>query len=105
MTTASPSSQSFELQGIDGTNPLGFLAAVGTLVVLHQAGHDTRLAWKQKRTWLPVLHLAIPSKTKHCLLKTSPAVLQTHWPANPSIRPSPNRQDKLKRPSTKPRQL
>ncbi|HSH29655.1 MAG TPA: type I-U CRISPR-associated helicase/endonuclease Cas3 [Thiohalobacter sp.] len=44
------------LTGIDGANPLGFLAALGTLVVLHQAGcTDARLAWRRGVTWQPTL--------------------------------------------------
>jgi hypothetical protein len=38
--------QSFNLSGLEGSNPLAFLAAVGTLVTLHEAGcEDARLAW------------------------------------------------------------
>lgn len=44
------------LSGIDGANPLGFLAALGTLVVLHGAGYsDVRLAWRRGVTWRPEL--------------------------------------------------
>lgn len=46
----------FELRALDGTNPLGFLAAVGTLVTLAQRGvTGARLRWRQARTWVPVL--------------------------------------------------
>ena len=46
------------LAGIDGANPLGFLAALGTLTVLHAAGYgEVRLGWKQSTTWQPVLSL------------------------------------------------
>ncbi len=46
----------FDLSGLDGTNPLGFLAAVGTLVVLARDGHpQSRLWWKESTTWVPVL--------------------------------------------------
>ena len=50
------------LTGLDGTNPLGFLAALGTLDVLHRRArsHDPakwpRLAWINRGTWQPVLH-------------------------------------------------
>jgi len=44
------------LPGLDGANPLGFLAALGTLVVLHGAGErGARLSWRRARTWTPVL--------------------------------------------------
>lgn len=50
------SAESLELPGIDGANPLGFLAALGTLVTVRQAGEtQARLRWKRARTWAPVL--------------------------------------------------
>lgn len=49
------------LAGIDGANPLGFLAAVGTITSLHAAGHrDLRLSWKCSANWQPVLS-GVPS--------------------------------------------
>lgn len=43
-----------ELSGLDGANPLGFLAAVGTLVVLSEDGaNDVRLGWKRGAVWRP----------------------------------------------------
>ncbi len=48
--------QALLLNGIDGANPLGFLAALGTLVVLHAAGYPgVRLAWRRGVTWRPEL--------------------------------------------------
>lgn len=48
--------KSVELAGIDGANPLGFLAALGTLVTIRQAGEkEARLRWTRARTWAPVL--------------------------------------------------
>jgi hypothetical protein len=50
------SPKGLELSGLDGTNPLGFLAAVGTLVVVQVAGeHEACLRWTKGRTWTPVL--------------------------------------------------
>jgi CRISPR-associated endonuclease/helicase Cas3 len=44
------------LAGVDGANPLGFLAALGTLVVLHQQGHSgALLGWRRAVTWQPVI--------------------------------------------------
>lgn len=44
------------LPGIDGTNPLGYLATIGTLATLHQAGQThARLGWKRNVTWVPLL--------------------------------------------------
>ncbi len=50
-------SKALVLTGMDGANPLGFLAAIGALVVLHQAGHRTsRLAWRRNGlAWHPRL--------------------------------------------------
>lgn len=45
-----------KLAGIDGANPLGFLAAVGALVSLQHAGEgQVRLRWARDRVWTPVL--------------------------------------------------
>ena len=45
------------LAGLDGVNPLGFLAALGTLVVLHQSGcRSSGLAWQREGlAWRPRL--------------------------------------------------
>lgn len=56
MTTSTSSAHSIELTGLDGTNPLGFLAALGTLVVARAAGQaSARLRWQQVQNWMPVL--------------------------------------------------
>ena len=56
MSMAASNSSSVELTGVDGTNPLGFLTALGTLVVARQAGESAAcLRWKRVRTWTPVL--------------------------------------------------
>ncbi len=48
---------SFELVGLDGSNPLGFLAALGTLVSLQDAGLGRpQLSWKCLHRWVPVVH-------------------------------------------------
>lgn len=54
---ASDNGKPLVLSGIDGTNPLGFLAALGALVVLHEAKqHEVRLAWQRDGlTWRPWL--------------------------------------------------
>ncbi|MCP9455418.1 MAG: hypothetical protein NNA18_04820 [Nitrospira sp.] len=45
-----------ELSALDGANPLGFLAALGTLSTLHKAGQtNARLGWKRAVRWTPVL--------------------------------------------------
>jgi hypothetical protein len=48
---------SLELPALEGSNPLGFLAALGTLVTLQKAGHPhARLGWRRTVHWRPVLH-------------------------------------------------
>lgn len=68
MSTMPSDSPSMELGGLDGTNPLGFLAALGTLVVVRAAGESTaRLRWIRGRTWMPVLaDLATADRTRLC---------------------------------------
>jgi len=58
-------SRSLELTGIDGSSPLGFLAALGTLVATRAAGEaEVRLRWTRARTWLPILEgLSTPEPT------------------------------------------
>ncbi|GBD31899.1 hypothetical protein HRbin33_00860 [bacterium HR33] len=46
----------FELSGLDGANPLGFLAALGALVTLHRSGvRSARLWWQRSTRWTPFL--------------------------------------------------
>jgi hypothetical protein len=46
------------LRGIDGANPLGFLAAIGTLRVLSPGASGARLCWKKhENAWRPVLSI------------------------------------------------
>ncbi len=50
----------FELTGLDGTNPLGFLAAVGTLASLVRSGEsEARLGWGRRHTWIPFLETVL----------------------------------------------
>lgn len=44
------------LNGLDGSNPLGFLAAIGTAVVLQDVFQEMRLGWEQSEGgWRPSL--------------------------------------------------
>ena len=44
------------LKGLDGSNPLGFLAAVGTAIVAHNSFPEVRFGWMAKADgWRPVL--------------------------------------------------
>ncbi len=47
-----------ELIGLDGSNLLGYLAALGTLRVLTLAepGAEVRMSWMEKRWWTPAIH-------------------------------------------------
>jgi CRISPR-associated endonuclease/helicase Cas3 len=59
-TKAHADERKIVLTGIDGTNPLGFLAAVGALLAIHQRlPNRARLSWKRTVTWQPVL--TVPS--------------------------------------------
>src|SRR6266511_2491459 len=48
------------LSALDGANPLGFLAALGTLGVLSQTDADTRLGWQAGARWTPFLQSGQP---------------------------------------------
>ena len=53
------SMKEFRLTGLDGMNPLGFLAALGLLRLLEQnrPALAPRLAWVEEGRWIPVLSL------------------------------------------------
>ena len=52
-----PTADSLLLPGLDGTNPLGFLAALGVLRVLSLQEHGVNLSWQPSSgTWKPKLH-------------------------------------------------
>ena len=44
-----------ELSALDGANPLGFLAALGTLVVLSETDPQLKLGWHAGARWTPFL--------------------------------------------------
>lgn len=51
-----PALRKIPLTGINGANPLGFLTALGTLVVARQSGYpEARLSWERSVSWVPVL--------------------------------------------------
>lgn len=53
--TGSSADQSLELSALDGTNPLGFLAALGTLAAARTRETEARLRWKLTAGWIPVI--------------------------------------------------
>lgn len=55
-------SSELELAGVDGTTPLGFLAAIGLLRVLSETTPASRLAWRYRGTWVPVMYGTAHSK-------------------------------------------
>jgi CRISPR-associated endonuclease/helicase Cas3 len=57
---------SFELTGLDGANPLAFLAAIGTLVVLGREAPSARLSWCRSAIWVPVLS-GVATENQHTL--------------------------------------
>ena len=44
------------LKGLDGSNPLAFLAALGTLRAVEEMPMGVRLSWRDEGVWRPVLH-------------------------------------------------
>lgn len=56
----SNTSHSVKLTAISGANPLGFLAALGTLIVARQSGYpNARLGWERSVSWTPILDCGI----------------------------------------------
>ena len=54
--TANGSTSGLLLNGLDGSNPLGFLATIGTAVVLQDVFSEIRLGWEQTEGgWRPSL--------------------------------------------------
>lgn len=59
-------SRSFELVGLDGANPLGFLASLGVLVLSTQKdGRGVRLRWVRRHTWVPELESVSAASESH----------------------------------------
>jgi hypothetical protein len=58
-----------ELMGLDGSNLLAFLAALGTLRVLTAADRavEVKMSWTDRGTWTPVLHHEFASSTEELL--------------------------------------
>jgi hypothetical protein len=68
-------SHQVELAGLDGANPLGFLAGLGTLRTLSESGTcgTVRLSWHAADAWVPCLTTERPS--------TADFVVDTIWEA------------------------
>lgn len=61
------------LTGLDGSNPLAFLAALGTLRALRTADPTfaCRLGWRRDRSWQPVIETSIPLSASELLDRLS----------------------------------
>jgi CRISPR-associated endonuclease/helicase Cas3 len=63
-----PALQPIELTGLDGSNPLAFLAALGTLRLADRAFDGrAKLSWKREGRWVPMLQLPPGSDLVECL--------------------------------------
>ncbi|MEQ9400874.1 MAG: hypothetical protein RJQ04_17035 [Longimicrobiales bacterium] len=56
------------LTGCEASNPLGFLAALGTLRVVARSDPSARLRWVREGRWLPAITLAAPDDLSRILL-------------------------------------
>jgi hypothetical protein len=59
-TRAHADEREIVLTGIDGANPLGFLAALGTVVVMRRIVVHARLGWQRGVVWRPIISGALP---------------------------------------------
>jgi len=65
-----------ELTALDGTNPLGFLAALGVLQALHRAGREPTLRWSDDLVPVPLVSGASDGDDLVTVLDTDRARLQ-----------------------------
>ena len=56
-----------DLPALDGANPLGFLAALGTLTVLAETDPTLKLGWHARARWVPFLVSSKPLEEKEIL--------------------------------------
>jgi CRISPR-associated endonuclease/helicase Cas3 len=78
IATAATADDALVLTGLDGANPLGFLAALGTLLVLRRGAYpQARLAWRRTAIWQPVL-TGVPPAERSALCGAIAAVLCGH---------------------------
>lgn len=69
------------LGGLDGTNPLGFFAALGILAVADAAAPGSRLTWRNEGRWRPALSTALD---RDALISAAQEDLRT-WADDPAI--------------------
>ncbi len=76
LPTATTEDGALVLTGLDGGNPLGFLSALGALLVLRQSAcPQARLGWRRTVTWQPLL-TGIPRESRGALCDAIAAVLR-----------------------------
>jgi hypothetical protein len=62
MSRCSHASSGLLLHGLDGSNPLAFMAALGTLLLVHQVDVNARLGWRRTAgKWRACLSTNIPT--------------------------------------------
>jgi CRISPR-associated endonuclease/helicase Cas3 len=78
IAAATTADDALVLTGLDGGNPLGFLAALGTLLVLRQNAYpQARLSWRRTAIWQPVL-TGVPPTERSALCGAIAAALCGH---------------------------
>lgn len=88
------SESGFVLSGIDGANPLGFLAALGVVLVLDEAKYgQPRLRWRLEDAWRPVLD-GVPASDRRELTERLASALR----AAPASDTEPAQQGRNQRP-------
>jgi len=86
MTTEQQTSAGIVLSGLDGSNPLAFLAALGTLRTLSLAWPDqnVRMAWVRAITgWVPTLHSLPQASGENELLEMLKPMLYMKFAEHP----------------------
>src|SRR5690606_29377054 len=85
------------LTGLDGTNPLAFLAALGVLETLTDQGVDARLRWHDQGVWQPVvlgLDSGIEALVEHCVrdarAKQNDLALALEYDGKQDLKPHPD---------------
>ena len=79
-------SQPLDLPGLDGSNPLGFLAALGVLRTLSESHASTtvKMSWRVTGAWVPTVTTDAPC-TEASLLETLDATLSADESLEPFV--------------------
>jgi hypothetical protein len=88
---------SIVLTGLDGSNPLGFLAALGTLAAIEAADASARLSWMNEGRWRPLL---TSSFDRAGLIERLASDLRT-WDGDPAVALSYAKAAKIAKEGTK----